>query len=127
MENADAWRIAEWIASAAGVMGALFAALLGWLGSYHVGRLDTTIERVDDIRESYVTREEFIAAFIRTDRATETRHGENVAWLRRIEDTIQKNADDAKTDRHAVATAVTAIGIQVATLVGRSQATDKGG
>lgn len=122
----DGWRVAQWIASGLGAIGALFAAFLANLGRYHVGRLDTTINRVNDIREQYVTRAEFMAAFTRSDESTGSRHTENVQWLRRIEDTMKANADAAAADRQKVSDAVHAMGLQVATLVGRSQR-DQGG
>jgi hypothetical protein len=121
-EAANGWRIAQWIGSAFGFMATLFVGLLGGLMSYHVRRLDHTIARVDDIREKYVTREESLAYEERNARAIDARHIEHVQWMRRIEDAIQQNAQAAKDDRHRVADAVTAIGTQVAILVGRSEA-----
>lgn len=124
--DVDGWKIAEWVLAALGGVASLFALFLGWLGSYHVSRLDRTIARVDDIRESYVTREEFQQHLARTERLGEGRHTENVAWLRRIEDTLDHNATEAKTDRHQLSQAIHTIGLQVATLIGRSEGKEAG-
>lgn len=104
------------------ILGALLTGLLAWLGKYHVGRLDKTISRVDDIRERYVTREEFENYVRRLEEISQGRHDGNVTWLRRIEDTMNANAAEAKRDRHAAANALNAIGIQVAELIGAAKA-----
>lgn len=115
------WQATEWALAVLGGVSSLFAIVLGWLGRYHVRRLDRTIERVEELREKYVTREEFIAAIARGDRVAEGRHTENVAWPRRIEDTIKENASEAKTDRHRMSDAVQHVVMQVGILVGRDE------
>lgn len=111
------------VADTLGGLAVLFATFLAGLGRYHVRRLDKVIGEVSHVRERYVTRDDLVAALNRVEQSVKDRHDQNTAGIQGILAKIEKNADEAKTDRQQVRDLVHNVALNVATLTGKSDAT----